>query len=40
MLIEGLKELQMTENEEEDFMSDEYKAILINADEIKKMYTL
>jgi len=40
MLIEGLKELQMTENEEEDFMSDEYKEILSNADNIKKMFNL
>lgn len=37
-LIDGLKELQFSESEEQDFMSDEFKQILANADHIKKLF--
>lgn len=39
-LIEGLKELQFSETEQEEFMSEEYKAILENELTIKKEFNL
>lgn len=39
-LIEGLKELQINDNEEEEFMSDEFKQVLVNADDIKRQYEM
>lgn len=37
-LIDGLKELQVNENEGEDILSDEYKAILKNSERIKSLF--
>ena len=37
-LIDGLKELQINDEEEETFMSEEYREILNNASSIKEMY--
>lgn len=37
-MIDGLKELQINDEEEETFMSEEYREILNNASSIKEMY--
>jgi len=37
-LIGGLKELQVNDSEQEDFLSEEYKNILQNSETVKQMY--
>jgi len=38
-LIDGLRELQSNENDQEDFLSEDYKQILETADSVKQQYS-
>ena len=38
-MIDGLRELQSNENDQEDFLSEDYKQILETADSVKQQYS-